>query len=215
VDRLPGIEGELARRIAHEVRSPLGVIVGGLDEVAARDDLPADAVGFLHLARRSAARLQRLISRMEWIAALRGGTFDVAAEPSEPLHDVVERGAREAEAFVGRRNVEVVVSTPHDAAPRARGARAVQQLVQELTHNAIRHARSLVNVEVELVEETPRICVRHDGPGLDPEWLLAKPQPPHASGLGLGLWLVRELATRLGAELRIEPGVVIVELPRP
>jgi signal transduction histidine kinase len=215
-ERLPGIEGELARRIAHEVRSPLGVIVGGLDEVGARDDLPRDAAAFLKLARRSAGRLERLVARMEWIAALAGPGIDEAGQP-EPLRDVVERGVREAEGYAGRRGVDVSVTQPADAAARVRGARAVQQVVQELTHNAIRFARSSVHVEVELEGEVPRIRVRHDGPALDPERLLAEPPPPHASGLGLGLWLVRELAERLGATLRIEPGAVIFELraPRP
>jgi signal transduction histidine kinase len=212
-ERAPGIDGELARRVAHEVRSPLGVIVGGLDEVAARQDLPADAAGFLQLARRSAGRLERLVERMDWIAAIQAGSVDQIEQP-EPLSAIAERGVREAEAFAGRRGVEVTVRQSLDAsAPRVPRPRATRQIVQELAHNAIRHARSTVDIEVSRAPGVSRIRIEHNGPALDPERLLVDKPAPHPSGLGIGLWICRELSDHVGATLSADATGVTLELP--
>jgi signal transduction histidine kinase len=211
VERHPGIDGDLARRIAHEVRSPLGVIVGGLDEVTGRKDLPPDAVGFLALARRSAGRLERLVERMEWIAGMQAGDFG-DSDQTEPLHDVLDRAVREAVAFAGRRGIAVEIDRG-DVEARAPGGRAVRQSLQELVHNAIRHARTRVDIRVSAPEGAPQIRIEHDGPALDPELLVVDKSTQHASGLGLGLWLCRRLAHHLGATLRADATGITFELP--
>ena len=212
--REPGIDDELARRIAHEVRSPLGVILGAIKEVSGRSDVPPEAIAFLQLAGRSVGRLERLVQRLDWVSSLRAGEVDEPEQP-EPLHDVVERGVREAEAWAGRRGIAVEVAAEPRGSTRVGSSRAIRQIVQELVHNAIRHARARVEVTVADEPGSPCIRIQHDGTALDPERLLAdKPSPQHPAGLGIGLWLCRELARRVGATLRADATGVTIELPR-
>ncbi len=210
--REPGIDKELARRIAHEIRSPLGVILGAVKEVSGREDVPRDAVAFLQLAGRSVGRLERLVQRLEWLATLHADALEEPAQP-EALRDVVERGIKDAEAWAGRRAIAVEIVEGRDATARVRSSRALRQIVQELVHNAIRHARARVTVSIVDEGTAPRIRIHHDGTALDPERLLGtKPSSQHPSGLGIGLWLCRELAGRIGATLRADVNGVTVEL---
>jgi signal transduction histidine kinase len=128
---------------------------------------------------------------------------------------VVERGVREAEVWAGRRGIAVEVAAEPRGSTRVRSSRAIRQMVQELVHNAIRHARARVDVTVADEPEAPCIRIQHDGTALDPERLLAdKPSSQHPAGLGIGLWLCRELARRVGATLRADATGVAIELPR-
>ena len=79
----------------------------------------------------------------------------------------------------------------------------------ELVHNAVRHARSLVQVEL-IIDASPRLLVRDDGPGF---WFREPTLAPPEAERGRGLGIVRAVARGMHFERRGDASVVTVQLP--
>ena len=82
-------------------------------------------------------------------------------------------------------------------------------LITELVANSVRHARGTpIDVTVTVTDETARAVVSDGGDGFDPP----RPDPNPLKTTGWGLFLVRKIASRWGAEHHT--GTVWFELDR-
>jgi signal transduction histidine kinase len=103
----------------------------------------------------------------------------------------------------------------------------VEQVITNLLTNALKYAPgSAVELRIEADEGHARVVVRDHGPGIDPDDQARVLRPferagvdPSVGGLGLGLFIVREIAEAHGGVLRLQstPGegaTFVVELPR-
>ena len=86
----------------------------------------------------------------------------------------------------------------------------IEVVIEQLLRNAAEHGDPddpKVWIEVEVADETVRLCVRDNGPGI-PEYetsvLTAEGETPLNHGSGMGLWIVKWGTQRLGAELAFE-----------
>ncbi|MGI5489798.1 ATP-binding protein [Microtetraspora malaysiensis] len=173
---------------AHELRSPIATLRTRL-ELAARDE-PAEALADVE-------RLQSLATDLLLLARLDAG------EP--PRNDEVDLGQVAAEESLRprpRREVRVRLAVEPDVV--VNGSRAhLARLITNLVDNAVRHARSTVEVRVANEDGVALLEVRDDGPGIPPEhreavfdrftrldWARAR----DSGGSGLGLAIVREIA---------------------
>ena len=201
----------LAGRLAHEIRSPLNVLSGTLDQLGRDPGLSDTSAQLLQLARRSCDRLTRLSRRLEHVAAQ--GPEDRGPVPFERLRDWVERAREEA----ARRSVQLMLGElPELSALPGPLAHALEVAVDETVHNAIRHARARVEVLVEATDDGVRVVVSDDGGGLPEKLVGALPAFPeeHRGGLGLGLVLAHLYLCAVGGSLRLGADAVTVEVPR-
>jgi anti-sigma regulatory factor (Ser/Thr protein kinase) len=98
----------------------------------------------------------------------------------------VPRSTRDARRFV----LETVGQLP--ALPRA----AIEVMVSELAMNAIQHAGTEFQVEVQVDDSVLRVEVSDYGDGI----VHALPKPPPGGAKGQGLSLVEHLADRWGVQ---------------
>ncbi len=207
------ISAVLASRLAHELRSPASVLLGTLSQLERDEGLSKTSVQLLKLARRSCTRMERLSRRLDHLAASapqsRGPT------PLASVRGWIDRAASEA----ARSSIVVhVEELPTQGSFSGPAVHALEVMVDELVHNAVRHARSCIHVRVDADERLLRLEVRDDGPGL-PEHLRVGGDPSGSEearngGLGVGLGLVRRFSEAVGASLELGPNAMIVEVPR-
>ena len=223
-------EQEEARRTfvataSHELRTPLAslrLMLGLL-----REDLDAEAPDLddaRHQVDRATVQSERLsrlaadlldISRLDAAVALRGEPVD--------LREVARAVVAE---FDGTRAPAVVLEQADG--PWACGdPGAVAQILRILLDNALRFAPegTAVTVSLEGADGRCRLGVRDQGPGVAPgdrERIFGRFQrgsesSPPAAGFGLGLAIGRELARRMGGDLRLTsavgPTCFTLELP--
>jgi two-component system sensor histidine kinase RegB len=197
----------LAAGAAHELGSPLGtiaVVARELERAAAAPGAPPALAEDARLLRAEADRCRTILDRMSARAA------PDAAGAAEPL------GAGEAAAAVAdalgadaARRLEISVRAPAGASLGPRGD--FLEVVLPIVRNAFDASPpgAKVRVEVSAEGERLRVVARDEGHGMDAATLARAGEPffttrPPGRGTGLGLFVVRLHAERLGGALRLE-----------
>lgn len=218
---------------AHELRSPLGTLQLILHRLAKGADkdgnlAPGELGRRVAIMRRQTERIHVLIqnlldvsTRKTELSALDFETFDLA----ELLHDLVERWCDQAYQV----GCELrVVSC--DSIPGQWDRLRLEQVLTNLLSNALKYgAGAPVEVALEARGEPgrriARLVVGDGGLGVPEEHrerIFARyhraPTPGRVKGLGLGLYIVREIVVAHGGTIHHEPrpgggSLFIVELP--
>lgn len=207
----------LPSRVAHEIRTPLGVFMGALSQLEAKCEEPKT----IELARRAVAQLSRLSDRLSMLARAAGGFSDgLEVQPIAMASAMTQAVSLIAESR-RRRGVTVHTTGTEIDARVAVDPRLLVAAIAELVDNAVRHATSRVDVSVSLRDEVAVVTVDDDGPGLDEERraTLFHTTPAHGrpGGLGIGTWLAAEIVGRFSGRVDapMAPGVTRFELGVP
>ncbi|WP_089649740.1 sensor histidine kinase [Halobacterium hubeiense] len=185
VDRLD----EFAGVLAHEIRNPLGIASGWLDQAKRTGDPEA-------FARVEAAheRMGDLIGDLLELA--RQGSV-IGERTSVPLADLVT----DSWASVTTKNATL------DVAPELAGRTAtgdpdrIHEVFANLFRNAIEHGGPDVTVEVGVTEDGRGVYVADDGAGFggtDPDQLFESGYTTAKNGTGFGLAIVEQIADAHG-----------------
>lgn len=222
------VEADRARRqlladVTHELRTPLTAIRGYAETLTLEPYAPAHPDGrrFVHIVDVEAQRLERLVNDLLDLARLDagGGALDRALVPVAALFTRVrERHGREAEA--AGIALDTTIGAGVDTV--AGDARRLEQVVQNLTANALRHTPRGGQVSLAAAQEGDAVVlrVRDTGEGIPAEHLphvfdrfyKADPARADAGGTGLGLSIVKAIVERHGGAVDVTstPGVETV-----
>lgn len=206
---------------AHELRTPLALMRTRMDLALRRERDLAELRGSLFEAREEVDRLAVLAGNLLDLAAAGRGAWDrQRGDLAALLLQAVEgsRAAAEAGGMLIQLEAPDTVEARFDPG-------GVRQAVDNLLSNALKFSPVGGEVRVRLTREGERLSIRvaDDGPGIPPAEHDAVFAPFHrlasgTPGAGLGLAIVREVATRHGGRAYVEPGVrsgteVVIELP--
>ena len=204
-------ERAFAADIAHELRTPLATIAT-VAQAAAADAAPSEcgAFGLIATAALDASRLVgdlALLARSDGPERLERETID--------LSDTVTRVAREYAQRNGSPRLELAIDSVFAEADERR----IAQLVRNLLENAVRHARSSIQVAVKVDGDYAAIVVNDDGPGVAEDIRdrvfdrLVRARD--GGGSGLGLAISRWVARAHGGDVVLEDGArFIARIPR-
>lgn len=149
-------------------------------------------------------RLSRLVEEVLAYTRLQGG-LPLRLKPTD-LKALAEEALALAEPLARERGVKMEAHLEEVQALTDRDR--VLQVLLNLLHNALRHARSLVRLELGQRDGEALFRVEDDGPGV-PEALRSRifePFQSFAGGTGLGLFLARRLVEALGGRIWLEEG---------
>ena len=200
---------DLTHAISHELRTPIARVAFGLDLMQDSDDHER-RTRLAQGLHGDLAELNRLVSELL--------AYERLEHPGEgePMQRIEANDWLQACLADARRDAEragVVLRVQPSALPRVDAEpRLLQLALSNLVGNALRHARS--QVEVSLVGVGGRACLRvdDDGPGIAeadhekvmrPFTRLDDSRSRDTGGFGLGLAIVNRIAARHGGELRI------------
>ena len=193
-------------QLAHDLRSPLSVIGGGLTELAQQAGSTADRDQILELSHRAVGRLLALSDRL-FLAGRLETPFDVALGTVDLVKLTLDVLAPFAKAQL-RQRIQLVKAFPAQARVRGEPSLLVPLLLELLT-NANRFVRRELRVEILQSESAIVLNVDDDGPGVkeDERARLFEPFAERRSrtGLGMGLWIAQRLAQIHDGTLTVEP----------
>lgn len=197
---------QFLERVAHELRSPLGVIDGALQELeCALGDEAANHRGLLDMARRGIRRLARTADRLQQTGMCERARLDLEWQRCD-LASLVRWSVAEAAATEGRKMIRVQLDVPATPHMCEMDERWMGVAVYEVASNAIRHAREKVTVTLEVCPEAFDVVFVDDNRS-PAEFEPVRFQPPsEGRGLGLALAIVRDVLRAHGGALQIEHG---------
>lgn len=211
-----------AAAVVHDLRSPLAVVLGALDELRNAEMDAEEREALVELAVRSAHQALEMAEHVLQVARTSAGARTQVVCEDVDLVDLAQSVVDAMRHREDARRLRLVLAQ-EGGQVRIRGEhRALMRLVSNLVGNAIRHAQRLVHVMVVRDGERAKVIVEDDGEGIAPELhgqLFHPWQTGRGScGTGLGLAIVQRIAETHGgtvhAENRLEGGArFVVRLP--
>lgn len=198
--------------VVHELRGPLTAIDGYAELLEMGGAVKgAEAAGQLATIRRQAAYAKGLAEDLLILARLESDDLGVASEVVR-LSDVAAAAVERALPRARLRGGDIELNASDDA--RARGdPELVGRVLGNLLTNAVAYAVDAPHVCVSVSSEAGRALVRveDNGPGIpddEQERIFARfargSRALSVQGSGLGLYLSRECAQRMGGDLALE-----------
>lgn len=192
-----GLPPHFLARLAHDIRSPLGLLSGALEEI--RGDLAAQLdVGherLLSLADRGLARLDRMAKTLSTVAQIEGRTLHITRERCDLsllVREVIESVEREDP----RRGLTLDVDVPEGSIAMVDPGR-FREALWEIVAQARRQASSTVRIALGERGDLFELRVEDDGRGFEGAQRRHAfdrlYEPPDRRGTGLGLSIARDL----------------------
>ena len=214
--------------VSHELRTPMTGVYGAAQTLLRRHDelSPEQRQNLLAMIASEAARLSQITEEVLLTSQLDRGDLRVERAPVD-VAEVVRTAVHTMRSQLPD-EIEIEVEIADPLGPASGDSDRIQQVLVNLLDNAAKYGSSPVKVSADSTNGVVRIAVSDAGPGIgaaDRERIFEKfyridPQLTRARGTGLGLYISRELAERMGGRLHLhsQPGegaTFVVELPRP
>jgi signal transduction histidine kinase len=200
----PYLRTAFLERVTHELRGPVGVTSGALDEIEGALGADAEALrAYFLMARRGIGRVLRVAERLQRTAQLERGTVEWAKVPTD-MRGLVQEALKEAESLDARRAVRVEVSCSEQECPVVVDLDWMRAAIEEIVGNAIRFARSVVSVHTDVSADEVRVTITDDGSGFSQPPVPRFEPPVDKRGVGLSLPLVFDVIAAHGGRIEID-----------
>jgi signal transduction histidine kinase len=204
-------------QVSHELRTPLQHIMGFIGLISDIDDLPREnRLRFFGHIQDEINNLSRLVDDLGELSRIETGRFSVRLEPvqlDELVADAVSKITPRAQILklsltLGALPENVLINTD---------PLRLRQVLCNLVENALKYvpAGGSIRVSLEATEREVEVSVADTGPGIAPE-LLARvfdrfyqvnADGRRTGGMGLGLYISREIISALGGSIWAESQV--------
>ena len=205
---------DMIRNVSHELRTPLTSLRGYLELFidGFLGDLTPEQEKALRVMHRNAERLRFMVERLLTLQTL---DVKVAKKEHIPTGEwLAEVGMRWQPKFA-EHNVTILVDAPPDLPPLVGDKDLLDQVMDNLVHNALKFSPegSTVQIEARATDKEILIAVRDEGIGIPQEKLSriferfyqvdASPTR-RFEGMGIGLALVKEIVQKHGGRVWAE-----------
>lgn len=226
----PRLPPHFLSRLAHDIRSPLGLLSGALEEIRGdlSEQLDDGHERLLSLADRGLARLDRMAKTLSTVAQLEGGTLRLTRESTD-LGALVREVVESVEREDPRRGLTLDLDLPEGSLASVDPER-VREALWELVAQSRRQAASAVRIALDERNDVMQLHVEDDGrsfEGAQRRHAFDRfYEPPDRRGTGLGLSIARDLVRAHGGDIVLmdsslpagRPGTIgscfVVTLPR-
>jgi signal transduction histidine kinase len=203
---------QLLADVSHELMTPLTAMRGYVETLAMPEFKLDDETRrrYLAIVTEETHRLEHIIGDLLDLARLEGGGGTVRRESVEVTW-LFERVAARHERELRERHVTLVQHVSDDAAHVIGDPDRLEQALQNLAANALRHVDDggQITLEAGVVEGGISLRVRDTGPGIAPEHLplifdrfyKIDAARKAAGGSGLGLSIVKAIVERHGGTI--------------
>jgi two-component system phosphate regulon sensor histidine kinase PhoR len=211
--RVLQVKDEFIASVSHELRTPLTSIMGYVDLLLERPDLPADQAAQLQVVARNSDRLRRLVADLLHTAQIDDGPMHVVRTTSD-LSAIVHQSLLTAAPVARAGGITLEWDVP-DALPVLVDAQRMSQVVDNLLSNAIKYTpdggvvRVALGVDggrVELsVTDTGIGISAHDLSRLFTRFFRARTAEERSiQGIGLGLSITKSIVETHGGRIEVE-----------
>ncbi len=215
-DALVHIESERLRNsllsaLSHDLRTPLAVVYGLADTLAALPTLPEAGREMAQALQRESQRINAMVNNLLDMARLQSGAVQLRLQ-WQPVEEVVGSALQAMQTSLGAHRVHTEL--PPGLPMINLDAVLIERVLCNLLENAVKYtpAGSLIRISAELREAELWLRVADNGPGLPPgreEALFEKfaraKSESSTPGVGLGLAICRAIMQAHQGGIHAEP----------
>lgn len=210
------VKDEFVASVSHELRTPLTSIVGYVNILLERDDLPREGVAHLEVVARNTDRLRRLVADLLHTARSDVGPMAVTRSPTD-LSEIVRHAVQGATPAAHGAGVKIDTEVPERFEVMVDSQR-MAQVVDNLLSNAIKysHGGGLVRVRLAVEAGRAELTVADEGIGIlasDRDRLFTRffraryAEEQSIQGVGLGLSIAKSIVEAHGGRIEVESEV--------
>ena len=206
------LKTDFVSTVSHELRTPLAAIYGAAMTLRRRevsiDEPQRDRL--LEVISSESDRLARIVNDILWASRLESGRMSVAIERCDAAAIATEVAAASRPRLPAE--IELAVVAPDGLPPIAADPDKLRQILTNLLDNAIKYSPDGGHVELEVARSGARVRFRitDEGLGVPPaeqdrifeKFFRLDPNLTRGvGGTGLGLYISRELVTRMNGRV--------------
>jgi two-component system, OmpR family, sensor kinase len=205
---------QLLADVSHELMTPLTAMRGYLETLADPRAIqkPEDRDRYLRIVTEETERLESIVGDLLDLARIEGGGAPFA-RGRVAVSSLFARAADRHEAATLDKNIAIDTRIEPDAAAVIGDERRLEQVVQNLVANAVRHtpAGGRITLSAERVGSQVRLRVADTGPGIPADHLprvfdrfyrVDAARDQASGGTGLGLSIVKAIVERSGGSIQ-------------
>jgi len=211
--RVDELKNDLVATVAHEFRTPLTSLRMAIHLCVeeAAGPVTEKQADLLQAARQDCERLQSIVDDLLDLSRIQAGRIDLVRRPLAP-RDLLEDAAGAARDAAEGAGVTLAVHAEGVEAPVAADPERLALILSNLVSNALRHTPrgGAVTLSAAPAGQAVRFEVADTGEGIPREYLdriferYFRVPGRRAGGVGLGLYLVRELVQAHGGAVGVE-----------
>jgi signal transduction histidine kinase len=195
--------------LAHELRNPLSAISSAAQALELKPHERGWVLEMSDILRRHVGHMERLISELLDVERIAQGRLRLEMRPVD-LRDCVRDAVDACRRPLLERRQTLELALPSDTVPALADPTRIAQIVANLLGNASRYGKAGGRIWLSLAAASGEalLSVRDEGPGLHAddlqrifELFRLGPTGAERGGVGIGLWLVRELARLHGGSV--------------
>ncbi len=224
--RLQGLRRQMTADIAHELRTPISIVLGHTEAV--HDGVLPLTTETFEVIRDEALRLERLVEDLRTLSRADAGELTLAPAPTSPVA-LLQQAAKAYRPQTEQKQIELQVAEQGEVPQVSVDPGRMAQVLNNLLDNALRHtpAGGVIRLSAAAHEDSVRIQVQDNGPGIAADDLprvfermyRADKARQREAGSGLGLAIARSIVVGHGGRIwaESEPGhgaTIVIELPR-
>lgn len=209
--------------VSHELRTPLTAIKGYVElmQAGVGGDLTNEQQQFVQTIQRNVQRMVQLVNGLIFVASVKGERFSLPKQQAN-VRRLAQQIAREMEAAAGETGQRIKVDVEERLPPIQADPIHISTILQELVSNAIKYNQPggtiRIDATLEVTDDKEQrfaaISVKDEGIGISPQDQLQifddfyrpdrRDEEVRASGLGMGLSIVRALVEAYNGRIWVE-----------
>lgn len=213
LDEHTGVQRSFIQNAAHQLRTPLTVLTTQVSFAASTAHAATRDESLLAI-RKTVQQSVRLVNQLLTLSAAEAR--DRASPGLAPvrLDTVLREVLQDLAAQAHAKNIDLGFETNAQEASVLGQAFAIREMAMNLVDNALRYVQEggVVTTRIEVMPERVGLVVEDDGPGIPAEHRehvferFYRVDNRNSGGCGLGLAIVREFASSMGASVRLGEG---------
>lgn len=207
------LKTELVATTSHDLKNPLGAILGYIDLIKMTNTLNAQGEEYIKRAQRSIAHMRNLIDDLLDMARIESG-ITLRFGPIH-LRSLVQHVVDSLAVQAREKGHTITIEIPPDLPTICADESRLAQIITNLLGNAIKYTpnHGHIRVRAEVRGRHVQIAVQDNGIGISPEdqaqvftrfYRVRTPETEMVDGTGLGLAIVKSLVEAHGGQIGLE-----------
>jgi signal transduction histidine kinase len=202
---------EFLATVSHELRTPINAVLGWAAMLRTEQIDPSRAAYACEAIERSARAQAQLLEQLLDVSRIVSGKLELRIAPVH-VEAIIGAALDAVRPAADEKHVRVVTKIERGIPLIFGDPERLQQVVINVLSNAVKFSpeEGVVEVELERQEDVARVIVSDHGIGIPSEFLpyvfdrLRQGANGGNRGLGLGLWIVRDIVERHGGTVTAE-----------